>query len=317
MSHKATNWAFSQRGLGPSEKLVLLYLADRHNPDYGCFPSQRMLAEDAEVSPATVNRSLQKLEEAGLIRRIQRVDPRTRRQLSTRYILGFEPEFTQEPTLNMTHGPEGTEEEQPEEPCLNLRDGSRLSSEAEPTLISAPSRLSNCDTNLVREPLREPVKEEEGARARDPVPEDFFAELLAALGLDAAALPGWWQGWPPREHVRRWRDDLDLDEDVILAVAEASRRDHPDPPDGPKALDRAMERAAQAARRPASGGGGTRRRKRDDAPTPGDDDLAAFYAGMVNADGFLPPSMIGNAMRDAMLSRGLVTAERLRERGVR
>jgi hypothetical protein len=37
----------------------------------------------------------------------------------------------------------------------------------------------------------------------------------------------------------------------------------------------------------------------------------------VNSDRFLPASTISNAMRDAMLARGLVTVERLRERGVR
>jgi hypothetical protein len=31
---------------------------------------------------------------------------------------------------------------------------------------------------------------------------------------------------------------------------------------------------------------------------------------------FLPPSMISNSMRDAMLARGLVSQERLRERSV-
>jgi hypothetical protein len=46
-------------------------------------------------------------------------------------------------------------------------------------------------------------------------------------------------------------------------------------------------------------------------------DLPAFYAKMVNADGYLPVSAISNTMRDAMLGRGLVTAERLRERGIR
>ncbi|SEG14890.1 hypothetical protein SAMN05421751_11282 [Jhaorihella thermophila] len=40
MSHYATTWAIRQRGLKPATKLVLWYLADRHNPDYGCFPSQ-------------------------------------------------------------------------------------------------------------------------------------------------------------------------------------------------------------------------------------------------------------------------------------
>ena len=46
------------------------------------------------------------------------------------------------------------------------------------------------------------------------------------------------------------------------------------------------------------------------------DDRAAFYAGLVNSDGFLPANMISNSIRDAMLARGLVTPERLRERGV-
>ena len=39
-----------------------------------------------------------------------------------------------------------------------------------------------------------------------------------------------------------------------------------------------------------------------------------IYAELVNSDRFLPPSTISNAMRDAMLSRGLVTLERLRAR---
>ena len=38
---------------------------------------------------------------------------------------------------------------------------------------------------------------------------------------------------------------------------------------------------------------------------------------MVNADGYLPQSVISNTIRDAMLVRGLVTPERLRQRGVR
>ena len=50
---------------------------------------------------------------------------------------------------------------------------------------------------------------------------------------------------------------------------------------------------------------------------PSADEKAAFYADLVNSDRFLPSSAISNTMRDAMLARGLVTVERLRERGVR
>ncbi|MGL4648197.1 MAG: helix-turn-helix domain-containing protein, partial [Caldilineaceae bacterium] len=111
-------------------------------------------------------------------------------------------------------------------------------------------------------------------------------------------------------------------------TATATRRDHPEPPDGPKALDCAMQRAAQrqrpsstprAAKGTATGSGANRRphRHRGEASRPTEDELATFYARMVNGDGFLPANTISNTLRDAMLARGLVTAERLRVRGVR
>ncbi len=178
------------------------------------------------------------------------------------------------------------------------------------------SRVRISDTNPVREPLSKPVKEEEGAQAREAISDQDFGDLLAALGLDPVALPGWWQGWPPRLHVQRWRDELGLTEAEIIAAAEASRQEHPEPPDGPKALDRAMQRAAQRKVEDA----GRKRRKPKAAPAPAAKpitDLPAFYADLVNSDRYLPVSAISNTMRDAMLARGLVTAERLRKRGVR
>ena len=50
---------------------------------------------------------------------------------------------------------------------------------------------------------------------------------------------------------------------------------------------------------------------------PSADEKAAFYADLVNSDRFLPANTISNSIRDAILAKGLVTAERLRERGVR
>lgn len=95
MSHDATNWAIKQRGLKPQVKLLLWHLADRHNPDQGCFPKQDTLAEDCEISRASVNRYLDELEVAGLIRREPSRDPATNRQLPTRYRLACEPDFNE------------------------------------------------------------------------------------------------------------------------------------------------------------------------------------------------------------------------------
>jgi hypothetical protein len=324
MSHKATHWAIQQRGLKPATKIVLWFLCDRHNPDFGCFPTQARLAEDAEMSISALNDHLARLEQLRLIHRVRTHDPRTHKRQATRYILGFEESFPQEPAPEIGDGNQGTDDEQGADPTPDSGHGAISGFAAEPSPDFAQSHLRNPETNLVREP----VKEEEDAQAREAVCEDFFAKLLAALGIDPDdGLPGWWQGWPPREHVRRWRDDLGLDEAAILVVAKASRLDHPEPPDGPKALDRAMQRAARrlkqtgvtvAAGRPSAttSTGDTRRRKRDVAPRPGDDELAAFYADLVNSDRFLPANTISNTMRDALLVRGLVTAEQLRQRGV-
>lgn len=334
MSHEATNWAIKQRGLKPTTKIVLWHLSDRFNPDYGCFPSQDRLSHDCEISRSTLNDHIGQLEAVGLLRRVPRIDPATKRQLPTRYILGFEPGFTPAPAVpcpEIGHGSDREEESRADsevlvlggcvdgEPCPDFGHGFDAEAvsdfRAEPCPENAESRVRNPDTNLVREPLSKPVKEED-AQARDAISDQVFVDLLDALGLNADALPGWWQGWSPRLHVRRWRDELGLTEAEILATAEESRQDHPEPPDGPKALDRAMQRAAQ--RKVEEAGRKRRRQKHLTAPAVAPTtDLAAFYADLVNGDRYLPVSAISNTIRDAMLARGLVTTQRLRERGVR
>jgi hypothetical protein len=322
MSHAATNWAIQRRGLKPATKIVLWHLCDRHNPDFGCFPTQARLAEDAEMSISALNAHLARLEELRLIHRVRAHDPRTHKRQATRYILGFEKGFPQEPTPETGDGFCGTDEEQDADPTPESGHGAISGFSPKPSPDFAQSHLRNPETNLVREPLSKPVKEEEDARARDFDFDRFFAELLQALGLKAnATLPAWWQGWSARTHVRRWIEDLGLSEDRIVEVATETRSDHPNPPDGPKALDRFMERAAQRDAQTAAAEAKPQRtkhsRKVDLTPRPSADDLAAFYADLVNSDRYLPVSTISNTTRDAMLARGLVTPERLRMRGVR
>ena len=320
MSHKATNWAIQQRGLKPATKIVLWFLCDRHNPDFGCFPTQARLAEDAEMSVSALNAHLAKLEELRLIHRVRSHDPRTHKRQATRYILGFEEGFPQGPTPETVDGTTGTEGEQRANPTPDSGHGAISGFSPKPSPDFAQSHLRNPETNLVREPLRKPVKEEEDAQARDSSFEIFFTELLGALGFAAdASLPAWWQGEPARLHVRRWIEDLGLSEDRIIQIAAETRHNHPAPPDGPKALDRFMERATQRDAQVAATGRtqkAKRSRKGQGKPPPSPDELAAFYAAKVNSDEYLPASMISNAMCEAMLARRLVTTERLRARGV-
>lgn len=72
MSVQALSCAFAMRGLSPSEKLVLLALANFANEDMRCWPSQERLAADTELSVRTVWGALKTLEEKGVVTRIQR-----------------------------------------------------------------------------------------------------------------------------------------------------------------------------------------------------------------------------------------------------
>lgn len=272
------------------------------------------------MSISALNEHLATLEKLGLIHRIRTQNPHTHRRLPTRYILGFEQGFPQEPP------PESGDDvveimEENDDPSPELPDGAISGFPGVPSPDFPQSHLRIPEYNLVREPLTKPVKEEEDAQARGIDFDRFFAELLNALGLDTnGTLPAWWQGWPARTHVRYWIDDLGLSGDRIIETATETRRDHPAPPDGPKALDRAMERAAK---RDAQIAGASPKAptakcqpKRTEGTRPSADELAAFYAAMVNSDKFLPANTISNTIRDGMLSRGLVTPERLRARGV-
>ncbi len=248
MSHAATNWAIQQRGLKPATKIVLWLLCDRHSPDYGCFPTQARLAEDAEMSISALNEHLATLEDLGLIHRIRAHDPRTRRRQPTRYILGFEQGFPKKPTPETGDGFVEIMDKN-DAPSPEAAEEANSGFPACPSPDFAQSHLRNPEYNLVREPLSKPVTEEEDAQAREANFDHFFSELLNALGFEPnGALPAWWQGWPARTHVRRWRDDLDLSEDRIIETATETRRDHPAPPDGPKALDRPMARRHWTAR---------------------------------------------------------------------
>ena len=93
--------------------------------------------------------------ECGLIRRIQRIDPRTKRQLATRYILGFEADFARAPSPECGDGTEEAAAEPGPFPTSESGGGSEMADsgfQTEPTPDFGPSRLRNPETNPVREP---------------------------------------------------------------------------------------------------------------------------------------------------------------------
>ena len=99
-------------------------------------------------------------------------------------------------------------------------------------------------------------------------------------------------------------------------MARQSRDAHPAPPDGPKALDRTIERALRAGKTSTRHKGSQKSFAPSEAPY-SETDVLAKYATWVNGESFLPTSAITNTMRDRLIASGLATRERLYERGIR
>lgn len=77
MSWETTAWARKLRGLGTTGKVVLLLMADHVNDhdEHVCWPSLPRLAADAELSRSTVWRTIERLEQLGVIERLGTREP--------------------------------------------------------------------------------------------------------------------------------------------------------------------------------------------------------------------------------------------------
>ncbi len=192
MSHQATNWAIQQRGLKPATKIVLWHLCDRHNPDYGCFPSQAMLARDCEMSERSVRNHLEVLEHLGLIRRIHRSGD-AGSFTSNMYVFEFEDRFMHAKDV----------------PTAKSADGKN---EQEPTAKFAAGRRQNLPPNPVKvNPVIEPVKERARARAlfsdhphtdfsdsgEKPSLQDRKKHLIEERRQREALFTEFWEAYPP------------------------------------------------------------------------------------------------------------------------
>lgn len=138
------------------------------------------------------------------------------------------------------------------------------------------------------------------SKARANFSDDDFSSLLRAVGYDPDGhIPAAWRdGGMAR--VEAWLS-LGLDAAGIIAAAKASRSRHKDLPATPQALNSVMDVAAAkpAAPKPVSPAEARQR-----------------IADLINGNGPCPQSICSPDMARALIAANLVTAERLRERGI-
>ncbi len=303
MSHEATIWAIKQtgKGLNPGAKLVLWHLADRHNPDHGCFPKQARLAADCEMSRSTINEHLNALEAKGLIRRVQQVDERTRQQRPTRYIFAFEPDFgdaANDAGPSEAPAPQQVEKRS-ENPCPKSGHGpDPVSGNAEkpcPDLPQSRVRLSG-HVEPVREPLREPIVCDDAANTPEGFDEFWEAhprqrDRGKCQRLFAETIKGGVTADRITEAAKRYQAENTGNKRMYLAYADNWLE------------GRRWEDYAEA--QPV--------RARSDAVK----QAALFWAGKVKAKAYIAPSAISPEVAACMVGSGLVQEADLLRAGLR
>lgn len=86
--------------------------------------------------------------------------------------------------------------------------------------------------------------------------DELLDAVMQAVGLTSGRIPTYWMPPGSTIHVERWRSELGLSQQEILSVARENRKRHDSAPNGPKALDGAMKRLADAKRNPIEAGQG-------------------------------------------------------------
>jgi hypothetical protein len=191
MSGVALIWAANVKGLKPAAKIVLIQLADFHNKETNqCNPSAQRLASECEMGRATLFRHLTTLEDCGLITRHARGDGDGGRG-SNQYELH----------LDITLGPSARAKEGGRDQngvSSQNETGGKVSKGLRKRLKDETGVVSNRDTNLTIEPVKEPpsrereVADEIGMTEFDLVlaayPEDRIRNPKASLRFVAAAI---------------------------------------------------------------------------------------------------------------------------------
>jgi DNA-binding transcriptional ArsR family regulator len=309
MSFEAVAWAVKAghgRGLSWPAKGVLWHLANRFNPDKGkgCFPSQKCLAADCEVSQSQLNVHLATLEKAGLIRRVLQFDPKTGSRMPTRYRLAFEEGF--EPISQAVAPSEDKQPDLPLPPVQNPEIGVGCDDDnpAPPTPISVTPLLRLAGVVLEAEPVN--------LETVNCVEDDDEAEINRAFYQ-------FWDAHPRARNrdatLRLFRQAVHAGEYAAAIIAAARRYAQEQAGNRTMYLCQSDNWLTQGRWRDG-GGEDNQEEPRTVGGRVGQPDAAEFWASQINQGAFVPTSAIGTALAHEMLQRCLVTSDQLRGIGV-
>ena len=226
---------------GPSDRaelLVLLALADFADENGYCWPSIATISAKARLGERGTQKVLRRLEETGYVT----VQVGGGRHGCNAYIINPTPARD----AGNSGGSGGQIDPEPGSPPTNEKHRTGFRG-GEPPFAKPRTAVhpNHHEPSLRRRKARErdEAVDKSGAEPASQTP-DLRRRVMAARGV-VGPCPSWWQAAVADRHISGWTDGLGLTADEIVSVAASTAETHPEPPDGPKALDAAMARFAR------------------------------------------------------------------------
>ncbi|MDK3016531.1 helix-turn-helix domain-containing protein [Pseudodonghicola flavimaris] len=235
---------FESQTLGPTERLIMLALADHADDEGRCYPSIARLRQRTGLSERAVQTNLRKLVEQGYVR----IVPGGGKGNSNLYFVSANPAVGApfdggNPAANAPRRkctPAAGAPQTPQEMRANpAADAPEPSGTIKGTVTEAADACARGRSGSRTGPSDGPVSVQ-------PAP-DMVQRLTHALGFDVAGIvPRYWATPDAIVIVGKWQTDLGLTPEEIIEVAVGNMRAHGAAANGPKVLTRHMQGFAAA-----------------------------------------------------------------------
>lgn len=301
MSIRLMSEIFESETLGPTQRLIMLALADHADDEGRCYPSIARLCQRTGLSERAVRNNLRKLEEQGYLHTEKGVG----RGGTSLYSVSANP--SPDVVKGAGDAPfDGPEKGQEVPPAANAprqqvpkkghlvpKKGQEVPPNHQEPSLTIGGGGSACARDASPDPPRITTADLEGSPT-------LRERILAACGADPVSgltgPSGSVLGTRADMHaVERWRDDLGLDDETILAVIiDAMSRKRDGPPSRLTYFDRPMQREAGLRNRP--------KLEADNATFPVPASGSPHRPASAGSGGF-PSGLVGVAMRRAAARR--------------
>lgn len=210
MSFQAMTWAVSQDCKGAAAKLVLLMLANHANGHTGeCTPSHKLLADECNISVASLKTQIKKLAELGFVTIIPRVKDGV--NLPNQYVVNMRGGSKSDRGVGQNLATEPVLREPKEYYCADL------ASESEPDAPNSPTKEQSSS------PQNRPMTEQN--------PEDIAGTIPLAGGKEwvvtksyVAILAETYPGVEPAHEFRKLKLWLDANPSRMSATISGAKR---------------------------------------------------------------------------------------------